>query len=202
MIGHRTTLFLCFNVHITHKFDMPEQASAKVGTRVARGDIGYRWRSRNDSGSSRRRGVEDGANTIKRKTLLVIDDDVEWTDLLRIFFSRKYNVCVSNRADEAIEAIRSELPSVIILDLIMPSVDGFGLMHRMNEMSLGEVPTVLTTGWGNPDVEQCAAAVGCAAVLTKPVSLVELDATVSSLMSGSGVPGKGKSLEPPEEQTV
>lgn len=144
--------------------------------------------------------MEDGASTIKRKTLLVIDDDVEWTDLLRIFFSHKYNVCVSNHADEAIEAIRNELPGVIILDLIMPSVDGFGLMRRMNEVSLGEIPTVLTTGWGNPDVEQCAMAVGCAAVLTKPVSLEELDATVSSLMGERGVPRKEKASSRPEEQ--
>lgn len=144
--------------------------------------------------------MENGAGTIKKKTLLIIDDDVEWTDLLRIFFSLKYNVCVSNHADEAIEAIRNELPSVIILDLIMPSVDGFGLMHRMNEVSLGKVPTILTTGWGNPDVEQCASAVGCAAVLTKPVSLVDLDAAVSSFMSGGGVSKKEKSLEPPEGQ--
>ena len=143
--------------------------------------------------------MEDGGDTMKRKTLLVVDDDIEWTDLLRIFFSHKYNVCVSNHADEAIEILRRESPGVIILDLIMPSVDGFGLMHRMNEMSLGAIPTVLTTGWGNPDVEQCATAVGCKAVLTKPVSLVELDATVSSLMDGSWVPRKVKSLEPPEE---
>ena len=144
--------------------------------------------------------MENGAGTTKKKTLLVIDDDVEWTDLLKIFFSHKYNVCVSNHAEEAIAAIRSELPSVIILDLIMPSVDGFGLMHRMNQVSLGEFPTILTTGWGNPDVEQCAAAVGCAAVLTKPVSLVELDATVSSLMSGGGVPKKEKIFESPKDQ--
>ena len=141
--------------------------------------------------------LEDGVNKIKR-TLLVVDDDVEWTDLLRIFFSHKYNVCVSNHADDAIEFLRREMPGAIILDLIMPSVDGFGLMHRMNEMSLGVVPTVLTTGWGNPDVEQCAAAVGCAAVLTKPVSLVELDATVSALMDGHALPQKSTSFEPPD----
>jgi DNA-binding response OmpR family regulator len=120
-----------------------------------------------------------------KRTLLIIDDDVEWTDVLRIFFSEKYNVCIANFADDAIEVIRSESPEVIILDLVMPSVDGFGLMHRLREMSLGEVPTVLTTGWGNPDVEQCAADVGCAAVLSKPVSLLELDAVVTSLMRGA-----------------
>jgi two-component system response regulator (stage 0 sporulation protein A) len=139
----------------------------------------------------------DGLNTIKR-TLLVVDDDVEWTDLLRIFFSHKYDVRVSNHADEAIAFLRREMPGVIILDLIMPSVDGFGLMHRINEMSLGVVPTVLTTGWGNPDVEQCAAAVGCSAVLTKPVSLVELDATVSALMDGIALPEKQTSFQSPD----
>ena len=144
--------------------------------------------------------MEDGAGTNKRSTLLVIDDDVEWTDLLRIYFSKKYNVSVSNHADEAIEAIRSVLPGVIILDLIMPSVDGFGLMHRMNEVSLGEVPTILTTGWGNPDVEQCAAAMGCAAVLKKPVSLVELDATVSLLMREGRAARQQQIVGPPEGQ--
>jgi len=141
--------------------------------------------------------LKDGIDTIKR-TLLVVDDDVEWTDVLRIFFSDKYNVCVSNHAYGAIEFLRREMPGVIILDLIMPSVDGFGLMHRINEMSLGVVPTVLTTGWGNPDVAQCATAVGCAAVLTKPVSLVELDATVSALMDGLALPQKSGSFQPPD----
>ena len=129
--------------------------------------------------------MEDGAITTNKKTLLVIDDDVEWTDLLAVFFANKYTVCVANDAGRAIEAILREPPQVIILDLIMPSVDGFGLMHRMREMSLDEVPTVLTTGWGSLDVKECAEAVGCVAVLTKPVSLPKLDALVSSLMEGS-----------------
>lgn len=129
--------------------------------------------------------MEDGAKTTTKKILLVVDDDVEWTDLLRVFFANKYAVCVANHAEQAIEAILREAPQVIILDLIMPSIDGFGLMHRMREMSLDEVPTVLTTGWGGLDVKECAEAVGCAAVLTKPVSLPELDALVSSLMERS-----------------
>jgi len=130
--------------------------------------------------------VEEQPYRVDGKTLLIIDDDVEWTDLLRVFFSDKYQVLVANRADEAIDIIRQESPKAIILDLIMPSVDGFGLMHRMNEMSLGGVPTVLTTGWDSADVQECAALVGCSAVLAKPVSLVELEAVVSSLMDGAG----------------
>jgi DNA-binding NtrC family response regulator len=129
--------------------------------------------------------VEDEAKTKNKQILLVIDDDVEWTDLLKVFFSHKYNVRVANRAEHAIETILRESPHVIILDLIMPSVDGFGFMHRMREMALSAVPTVLTTGWGSLDVKECAEAVGCVAVLSKPVSLMELDTLVSSLMDGT-----------------
>jgi two-component system response regulator (stage 0 sporulation protein A) len=126
--------------------------------------------------------VKDG---ITKNTLLVVDDDVEWTDLLRVFFSNKYAVSVANHADQAIEAIQREAPQVIILDLIMPSVDGFGLMHRIKDILPKTVPTVLTTGWGGSDLKECAESVGCVAVLSKPVSLTELETLVSSLMDGS-----------------
>ena len=129
--------------------------------------------------------MEDEATKPNKRSLLVIDDDVEWTDLLSAFFSNKYDVSVANHAEEAIEAIGRQAPAVIILDLIMPSVDGFGLMHRMRETLLVDVPTVLTTGWVSVDVRECAESVGCVAVLSKPVSLVELEALVSSIMDGT-----------------
>ena len=116
-----------------------------------------------------------------KDTLLIIDDDVEWTNALRIFFSESYEVCVANSSDDAIELIRAKSPKAIILDLVMPSVDGFGLVCRMNEMSLNGMPILLITGWNNPEIEECAASIGCTAVLSKPVSLPELDAVVSSL---------------------
>lgn len=130
-----------------------------------------------------------GVDAVKTRTLLIIDDDVEWTDLLRVFFSEKYEVLIANSADEAIEAIRTKRPRAIILDLVMPSVDGFGFMHRVGEMALGEVPTVLITGWDSAAVAECAVSVGCAAVLSKPISLDELDQVVSGLMDG-GSAGK------------
>lgn len=129
--------------------------------------------------------MEDAAQIPNKKRLLVVDDDVEWTDLLSVFFSKKYEVSVANHAAQAIEVIVRHAPAVIILDLIMPSVDGFGLMHRMRETLLVDVPTVLTTGWVSADVKECAESVGCAAVLSKPVSLIELEALVSSLMDGT-----------------
>ncbi|HEX5732446.1 MAG TPA: response regulator [Blastocatellia bacterium] len=116
------------------------------------------------------------------KTLLIVDDDEEWTELLRSYFHDRYEVRIANFAGDAIEIARNERPSVIILDLVMPSMDGFGMLHRLNDSTERRIPTILLTGWNTPEVEECAAAAGCVAVLGKPVSLETLDEVISSIV--------------------
>ena len=118
-----------------------------------------------------------------KRTLLIVDDDTECTELLKAFFREKYHVRVANLASEAIEIVRNDAPSVIIVDLVMPSMDGFGIIHRLNESYESRIPTILLTGWKTQEVEECAVTMGCAAVVSKPVTLPALDELVSSLMS-------------------
>lgn len=120
-------------------------------------------------------------------TLIIIDDDTEWTELLETYFVGKYRVRVANFATDAIELVRKERPCVIIVDLVMPSMDGFGIIHRLRASSQERIPTILLTGWKTQEVEECAATMGCAAVVSKPVSLVALDELVSSLVSSSTI---------------
>ncbi|MFP5262127.1 MAG: two-component system response regulator [Blastocatellia bacterium] len=122
-----------------------------------------------------------------RRTLLIVDDDTEWTTVLRIFFLDKYNVQIVNSAREAIDAVRREQPSLIIVDLVMPTIDGFGIIHRLKDSTDARIPTILLTGWKTAEVEECAASVGCAAVLSKPIDLTALDEVVSAMMSGGAV---------------
>ena len=122
------------------------------------------------------------AEGLDYKTLLIVDDDAEWTELLRTYFHDKYEVRIANFAGDAIEIARNERPSVIILDLVMPSMDGFGMLHRLNDSTERRIPTILLTGWNTAEVEECAAAAGCVAVLGKPVSLETLDEIISSII--------------------
>ncbi|HJQ71658.1 MAG TPA: response regulator [Blastocatellia bacterium] len=128
--------------------------------------------------------INAGAKTknLDGKTLLIVDDDADWTELLRTYFHGKYQVRVANFAGDAIEIARNERPSVIILDLVMPSMDGFGVLHRLNDSTERRIPTILLTGWNTAEVEECAAAAGCVAVLGKPVKLETLDEIISSIM--------------------
>lgn len=114
----------------------------------------------------------------ERQRLLIVDDDCNWTDALRLFFRDKYDVAVVNSAAEALEQIRLHEPDALIVDLVMPTMDGFGLMRRLSDGD-ARVPTILLTGWKTAEVEQCAESFGCAAVLAKPVEPDELERVVS-----------------------
>jgi CheY-like chemotaxis protein len=118
-----------------------------------------------------------------RRKILVIDDDPDWTELLCRYFFDKYQVEVANSATEAIEIARKERPVLIIVDLVMPKVDGFGIMRRLEEADQPRIPTILLTGWKSAEVEECANSFGCVAVLGKPVSLKALAATISSAIN-------------------
>ncbi|HXG95193.1 MAG TPA: response regulator [Blastocatellia bacterium] len=120
-----------------------------------------------------------------RRTLLIIDDDEEWTEVAKLFFRDKYDVEVANSACDAMEMVSRGRPSAIIVDLVMPTVDGFGVIHRLNDSGNSRIPTILVTGWKTAEVEECAVAVGCAAVLAKPVDLTALDAIVASVISSA-----------------
>ena len=122
-------------------------------------------------------------DVIERQSLLIIDDDEDWTDLLKLYFLEKYEVQVANSSCDAMEIIRAQRPCVIIVDLVMPKIDGFGIIHRLNDSTENRIPTILLTGWNTLEVEECAASVGCDAVLSKPIELNALDEVVSSLMS-------------------
>ena len=127
--------------------------------------------------------TSDSERGADRHTLLVVDDDAEWTDLLKLYFVDKYRVQVVNVAGDAIEIISQVRPDLIIVDLVMPSMDGFGIIHRIKNSNDGAIPIILVTGWKTQEVEECAASVGCAAVLGKPVPLPHLEEVVSSLVS-------------------
>lgn len=125
----------------------------------------------------------NGIRVEERQTILIIDDDPDWTELLKTYFLEKYRVEVANCASDAIEIARQYRPVLIIIDLVMPVMDGFGLIRRLEEANQTHIPAILLTGWKSAEVEECASMFGFFAVMGKPVSLMALDATVSAAIA-------------------
>jgi CheY-like chemotaxis protein len=118
----------------------------------------------------------------ERRRVLILDDDKDWIELVQLYFLDRYEVVALSPDTDIVDRVLSFRPHAMILDLVMPTIDGFGMLERLKDGGYSEVPTILLTGWKTQEVEQCAASLGCKAVLAKPVELGLLAEVVSNVI--------------------
>lgn len=84
----------------------------------------------------------------------------------------------------AVEAMEADPPDLVLLDLIMPVMDGFDVLDRMRPLMEREgfLPVVILTGDRNPEVRERALRLGGKDFLNKPVDLTELEARILNLL--------------------
>jgi len=89
--------------------------------------------------------------TTEAPTLLVVDDNPLITNVLKsLFASEGYNVFVSSNGAEALEVLTKKMVDLIICDVMMPTMDGYELHHRVREKSeLSHIPFVFLTALGD-----------------------------------------------------
>ena len=99
--------------------------------------------------------------------VLVVDDDADILDAIcDILQGEGYRVARARHGIEALEQIDQELPAMILLDLMMPVMDGLAFAQALRARPQGrKVPIVVISADGNP---QKAAAVGARGFLAKP----------------------------------
>jgi DNA-binding NtrC family response regulator len=114
-----------------------------------------------------------------QKTVLVIDDDVDVRNILR-FVLEDEGYLVQEAADgfAGLAAVDAYHPQLILLDLNMPTLDGWAMCEQMH-LRASTIPTVIMTAGRNSATE--AARLGCAGSLVKPFELDDVVATVSRL---------------------
>ena len=93
-----------------------------------------------------------------KKTILLVEDDVFISDIYNVKLnSAGYNVVLANNGREAIEKLRDGLiPNLILLDIVMPYMDGFGFLNEKKEVDeWRDIPVVLLTNLSQKeDVDQ------------------------------------------------
>ncbi len=82
-----------------------------------------------------------------KKKILCIEDEQEMIDLIRLILSRRgFDVLGANGGKEGLEAIRKEHPDLILLDLMMPDMDGWEVYQRMKaEEASRNIPVIVVT---------------------------------------------------------
>lgn len=125
--------------------------------------------------------------------VLVIDDDVETTNFLNVLLVRQgYQVIVAKDGMHGLELAASEHPDVIILDVMMPDLNGFQVARRLRSQPVTEnIPIVMFTARTQMDDKLAGYEAGVDFYLTKPVHPVELAASIKALVSPRRVPASG-----------
>lgn len=118
-------------------------------------------------------------------SVLVVDDDPLIAGMLRLVLEGEgYEVHEASDGRAALEAVRSFGPDVMVLDMMMPHVDGYGVLAALREGALGDGTRVvmLTCCSQEEDVARCLT-LGADDYLTKPVDVDFLLRTVQDLLS-------------------
>jgi DNA-binding response OmpR family regulator len=119
------------------------------------------------------------------KTVLTVDDDNAITELLAMLLrTHGYEVLTANNGEEAIKFIKEKNPHVVVLDLMMPGMDGWQVCKRVRAFS--NVPIVILSALDDPALIASALDSGADDYLVKPVSSSILVAHLNRLIRRTG----------------
>jgi len=128
-----------------------------------------------------------------RADLLIIDDDARLTEAMAIYFRRfGYTVEVAHRAVEGIERFQAAPADLVILDVMMPGMDGWEACRKLREIAT--VPIIMLTARDSETDRVMGLRMGADDYVGKPFSLKELEARVEAVLRRSRQAPAGKSV--------
>ena len=116
-----------------------------------------------------------------RPTILIVDDDTEIINYMRILFSHDYRLITCLDADTALEEMRAEEPNIVLSDVAMPGKDGYELCQEIKQdIQLCHIPVILVTAKVTAENQVEGLSVGADAYVTKPFEPAVLSALIQS----------------------
>jgi putative two-component system response regulator len=84
----------------------------------------------------------------RRARILLIDDDPDFLSSTKLVLQNEYDVLTAQSGDEGLRIAEKERPDLILLDVIMPGMDGFAVAERMKQTpELSRVPVLMLTSF-------------------------------------------------------
>ena len=115
--------------------------------------------------------------------LLLVDDYAPERELYEIALEQQFQILTASNGPEGIAMAIAERPHVIVLDVLMPGMDGWETCTKIKSHPVtADIPVILLTGSDEHNLSQQAVAVGAAAILTKPCPADRLVDRIRSLL--------------------
>jgi len=115
------------------------------------------------------------------KNVLIVDDDIKTVDLVKLYLTRDgYGVLTAYNGIEALRLARESHPDLIVLDLMLPDMDGFEVCRVLRQES--DVPIIMLTARSTDQDKLIGLGLGADDYVTKPFSPKELAARVQAVL--------------------
>jgi two-component system, OmpR family, alkaline phosphatase synthesis response regulator PhoP len=120
-----------------------------------------------------------------RSRILSVDDEPDVTQLVQFHLTNAgFEVITAATGREALDQVRQAPPDLILLDLMLPDIDGFGVCEILRrQSSTATIPIVILTAWGTRDARHLGLELGALDYMTKPFSPKSLVDRVKRLLS-------------------
>ena len=119
------------------------------------------------------------------KYCIMIVDDSSTNNILyeSILTDEGYDIIVSEDSKLALNRIKKEIPDLLLLDLMMPGMDGFHFLQEKNiDKAIRNIPVVMVTANADKESELRAYELGVKKFLVKPVGILEIIHTVKEIL--------------------
>ncbi len=118
---------------------------------------------------------------MRRSTILIVDDEISNIEIMNAVLEDQYDICFATSGEDALRSVRQSPPDLILLDILLPGIDGFEVCRAIkDDPELTDVPVIFTTGLGDTQDEIRGLSMGAIDYVTKPIEPVILHARVSN----------------------
>ncbi|MBU5454564.1 sporulation transcription factor Spo0A [Caproiciproducens sp. MSJ-32] len=122
-------------------------------------------------------------------SVLIADDNKEFCSILNDYLLNQKDIVVTGVAKdgrEALELIQERKPDLVILDIIMPHLDGLGVLERLNSMNLDKIPRIIVlSAVGQDKITQKAITLGADYYVVKPFDMDIFTKRIREMFNGS-----------------
>ena len=122
---------------------------------------------------------------IKRKKILVVEDHTDMLELLRIHFKEEgFAIATATNGVDAVRKARSLSPDLILLDVMLPELDGFAVCEILrNDAATAATPIIMLTGLPGQLTRCAGLESGATDFVTKPVNPLDIVSRVKALLT-------------------
>ena len=125
--------------------------------------------------------VTQSKNNSKNRTVLFVDDEEMVLEVGSLMLRKLgYEVISANNGYKAIEILKENKVAFVILDMLMPGMNGFEIYHKLKKIQ-PKIKIILTSGYTEDQTKERSASIGFDSFIQKPFSMIQLSEKIENI---------------------